>query len=95
MCTPLPAFEESLTDGEGGEFDDFATLQGGFVGAEAYAGPVGALAGIRKGITIVDQRGDELMNEMRMGPAMPRSLGEGTRFRAASGGRAGRWPRSV
>jgi hypothetical protein len=61
---------------KGGKLDDRAALEGGFVGAEADAGPVGGLPGVREGIAVLDQGREEFVGQMGMAAAMAGSLGE-------------------
>src|ERR1051326_1736062 len=61
---------------EGGELDDGASLEGGLVGAEADAGPVGGLSGVGEGIAILAQGADKFMREMRMRAAVAGPLHE-------------------
>jgi hypothetical protein len=44
--------------GEGGEFHDFAAGEGGFVGAQADAGPVGGFHGVRVALAVLDEGAD-------------------------------------
>ena len=44
--------------------------------AEANAGPVGGLRGVRERIAIFDKRASEFMGEVRMAAAMARPLRE-------------------
>jgi hypothetical protein len=46
------------------------------VGAEADAGPVGGLPGVRERVAVLDQGGDELVGQMGMAAAMAGALGE-------------------
>ena len=46
------------------------------MGAEADAGPVCGLPGIREWIAFFHERRDELVHEVRMAPAVARALGK-------------------
>ena len=60
----LPSGRSAL--GEGGEFHDLAAGEGGFVGAEADAGPVGGLHRVDGALAIFDQRREKLVREVRV-----------------------------
>ena len=50
---------------EGRQIHDLAARHRGLMGAEAHAGPVGGLNGVREGLALAGKRGGELMREMR------------------------------
>ena len=61
---------------EGRQFDDRAAFEGGLVRAQAHAGPVGRLHGVRERIAILDQRHGELVRQVRMAAAVAAALRE-------------------
>ena len=63
-------------DGKCRQPDNRPAFQRGIVRAQADAGPVGGLFGVRKRVPVFDQCGEELVDQVRVRAAMARALGE-------------------
>ncbi len=67
----------SLLQSELGEFDNLSTLRRALVGTDTNAGPVGTRHRIGPRIAVLDQRGNKLVHQVRMGTAMTTPLDKG------------------
>lgn len=54
-----------------------ASLEGGFVGADSDAGPVGGLDGVGPGVSVFDEGADEFVDEVRVRASVSAALDEG------------------
>src|SRR6185436_4951510 len=72
----LSSFDMALTQRELRQPHDFAPLEGGLVGDDADAGPVGGEGGVGPGVAAGGEGGDELVDEVRMRAAVAAPLNE-------------------
>ena len=77
---------------EVGELDDRSSLQGRLVGADAHARPVRRLHGVRPRVAVLHQRGQELVDQVRVRAAVAAALQERQVLRVVD---LGRWWQKV
>ena len=65
---------EKLSEGKLWELDDFATLLGALVGAQADAGPVGRGHRVGPWVPVFDQSAHEFVDQMGVGTTVPATL---------------------